>query len=95
MEVFKYTLLETTDGFKLAEYDLKIRGPGDVLGTRQAGLPDFKVADLIADESILLKARTEASLIYERDPYLEKPEHSLIKKKLTSQYKFFYDKPLN
>ena len=88
-------LLETTDGFKLAEYDLKIRGPGDVLGTRQAGLPDFKVADLIADESILLKARTEASLIYECDPHLEKSEHSLIKKGLTSKYKLFYDKPLN
>ena len=51
---------ETNDGFKIAEKDLEIRGPGEVLGTRQAGLPEFRVANLVRDLDILQAARKEA-----------------------------------
>ena len=51
---------ETSDGFKIAEKDLQIRGPGEVLGTRQAGLPEFRVANLVRDLDILQTARKEA-----------------------------------
>ena len=53
-------MAETTDGFRIAEADLEIRGPGEFLGTRQAGLPDFRVANLLRDGSILEQARQEA-----------------------------------
>ena len=51
---------ETNDGFKIAEKDLEIRGPGEVMGTRQAGLPEFRVANLVRDLDILQDARKEA-----------------------------------
>ena len=63
---------ETNDGFKIAEADLEIRGPGDFLGTRQAGLPDFRVADILRDGRILEEARIEAFALLERDPKLER-----------------------
>ena len=63
---------ETNDGFKIAEADLEIRGPGDFLGTRQAGLPDFRVADILRDGRILEEARKEAFALLERDPKLER-----------------------
>ena len=52
-------MCQTTDGFKIAEIDLQIRGPGEFLGTRQSGLPEFKVANLLRDEKILLRAKSE------------------------------------
>ena len=68
-------LLErTSDGFKLAEEDLKLRGPGDYLGTRQSGLPAFRVAE-ITDQDIVSLARREAGRILDADPGLSKPEH--------------------
>ena len=62
---------QTTDGFKIAEIDLKIRGPGEICGTRQHGLTDFHVADLIRDRKILLEARTEAEKLLDLDPELK------------------------
>jgi ATP-dependent DNA helicase RecG len=62
----------TNDGFKIAEADLEIRGPGDFLGTRQAGLPDFRVANILRDGRILEEARKEAFALLERDPKLER-----------------------
>src|SRR5690242_8161461 len=53
---------ETNDGFKIAEKDLEIRGPGEVMGTRQAGLPEFRVANLVRDLEILQAARQEAEV---------------------------------
>ena len=72
-------MLETTDGFRLSEIDLKIRGPGDVLGTRQAGLPEFKLADLVEDAAILKVARKAAFHLIKYDPTLQNPSHIGLK----------------
>src|SRR5436305_1805789 len=61
---------ETTDGFRIAESDLELRGMGDVLGTRQSGMPDFAVAELARDQVILQQAREEAFKVVEEDPEL-------------------------
>ena len=66
---------ETTDGFRLAEADLQMRGPGEFFGTRQSGLPDFRIASLL-DTRLIELARTEAASILEQDPGLSKPEHA-------------------
>jgi ATP-dependent DNA helicase RecG len=60
----------TNDGFKIAEEDLLIRGPGDFLGTRQSGLPEFRSASLLTDLSLLKKARHEATALLAKDPGL-------------------------
>lgn len=73
-------IIETTqDGFKLAEADLVLRGPGEFFGTRQSGLPDLKVAQL-TDVKLLEEARNVAQEIFNRDPELIDPEHQLLKK---------------
>ncbi|HTP84828.1 MAG TPA: ATP-dependent DNA helicase RecG [Alphaproteobacteria bacterium] len=61
---------ETEDGFRIAEEDLRLRGAGELLGTRQSGLPEFKLADLAAHEDLLSVARDDARLVLERDPTL-------------------------
>jgi len=73
---------KTTDGFILAEEDLAIRGPGDFLGTRQSGLPDFRIASIIRDARILNDAKEDAFGLAARDPLLEKPEHAILKETL-------------
>ena len=62
------------DGFKIAEADLRLRGPGEFLGTRQSGMGDFRLANLIRDSEIFTAARKEAQLCLEKDPDLSKPE---------------------
>jgi len=64
-------LVKSSDGFEIAEIDLRLRGPGQVLGTKQSGLPDFALANLVNDEDIPECARKEASRILERDPSLK------------------------
>ena len=66
---------ETTDGFRLADADLQMRGPGEFFGTRQSGLPDFRVASLL-DTRLIELAREEAARLLEDDPELSKPEHA-------------------
>jgi len=68
---------ETHDGFRLAEEDLRLRGPGEFFGTRQSGLPDLKMAQL-SDVELLELARSEAIRLFEVDPQLEKPEHKAL-----------------
>ena len=63
-------LRETDDGFRIAEEDLRLRGAGELLGTRQSGLPEFRLADLVAHTELLATARDDAKLILERDPEL-------------------------
>ncbi len=76
----------TTDGFRIAEADLEIRGPGDFLGTRQAGLPEFRVASILRDGRILEEARREAFTLIERDPELKLPEHSRLKGEMVKRW---------
>jgi ATP-dependent DNA helicase RecG len=72
---------ETQDGFKLAEEDLRMRGPGDFFGTRQSGLPALKVAG-IGDRDLFLEARKEAERLLEKDPSLNRDEHHLLSQKV-------------
>ncbi len=72
---------QTSDGFKLAEADLRLRGPGEFFGTRQSGLPELRVADLTDGELISL-ARREADALWRRDPFLKSTEHSPLRVKV-------------
>jgi len=69
------TMATTNDGFKIAEVDLKLRGPGDMMGTRQSGMLNFKIADLVKDGKILEFARNEAINLLKEDESLEKAEN--------------------
>jgi len=66
---------KTTDGFKIAEEDLALRGPGDFFGVQQSGFPDFRVAHLVRDTPILIEARKEAFRLIQEDPELTDPTH--------------------
>jgi len=78
---------QTNDGFKIAEEDFAIRGPGEFLGTRQSGLPDFRVAHIGRDIKILQEARTAAFKLVAEDPHLNRPEHEALKKVLAERWK--------
>lgn len=80
-------MVETTDGFEIAEADLKLRGPGDFLGTKQSGLPEFKYADIVDDRLLLEQAKADAWKIIKTDPPLEKPEHKELKKEFKPYFK--------
>jgi len=69
------TMVRTNDGFEIAEVDLKLRGPGDIMGTRQSGALDFALADIVRDQALVALAREKAIQILERDPELKFPEH--------------------
>jgi ATP-dependent DNA helicase RecG len=73
---------QTTDGFKIAEFDLEMRGPGEFLGTRQSGLPGFKMANLVRDVGILQEARQAAFEILQKDPQLKKSENANLRQEL-------------
>jgi len=75
-------MVETNDGFRIAEADLEIRGPGEFLGTRQAGLPNFRVASLVRDTGILERAREDAFAYAEETNYLNSPESVDLKNEL-------------
>ena len=75
---------QTTDGFEIAEVDLKLRGPGDLFSTRQHGLPDLKIADLVEDYDLLLRARERVTRLIEQDPGLT--QHPLIKVALEKRF---------
>ena len=74
------TMVETSDGFKIAEVDLKLRGPGNMMGTQQSGVLNLKIADVVKDTSILYKARNAAIEILQDDPNLLKPANIFIHK---------------
>ncbi|MBD3306914.1 ATP-dependent DNA helicase RecG [candidate division KSB3 bacterium] len=79
-------MVETTDGFVIAERDLAIRGPGEFFGTKQSGLPDLHVANLIRDARLLEAAREEAFTIIRTDPSFALPEHAPIKNALEQRW---------
>jgi ATP-dependent DNA helicase RecG len=76
------TMVSTTDGFKIAEVDLHLRGPGDIEGTQQSGILDLKIADIVKDEKLLYYARNVAIEILEKDPRLESPENLPIARRV-------------
>lgn len=76
------TMVRTTDGFEIADVDLKLRGPGDLQGTQQSGILDLKIADLIKDEKVLKYARNLAIDIIEDDPLLEKGKNYNLSRQL-------------
>jgi ATP-dependent DNA helicase RecG len=78
---------KTTDGFKIAEEDLALRGPGEFFGIRQSGLPDFRVAHIIRDTPILIKAREEAFRLIQEDPDLIHASHARLKDILIKRWK--------
>lgn len=80
------TMVDTTDGFKVAETDLKLRGPGDIFGTQQSGFPTLKYADLVFDHEIILKAKMDAFKVIDDDPQLLKEENRIIRKNLLDHY---------
>ena len=80
-------LVGTNDGFAIAEEDLMMRGPGDFFGTRQWGLPELRVANLIRDVGLLEKARTEAFRLLDDDPHLDHPDHAGLKAVLHRRWK--------
>lgn len=73
------TMVETSDGFKIAEVDLKLRGPGNLMGTQQSGILNLKIADIVKDATILKTARNLAMEVLEKDPDLNAPENRFIK----------------
>ncbi len=80
------TMVETNDGFKIAEVDLKLRGPGNIDGTQQSGLLDLKLANIVTDSKILEVARKDAIDILSEDPRLEKPEHAPLNRYMYQKY---------
>jgi RecG-like helicase/REP element-mobilizing transposase RayT len=77
-----HVLEETGDGFQIAEADLRLRGPGDILGTAQSGLPPLKLGDVLAEQDLMRLARNAAFLVFERDPHLEQPAHRPLRQLL-------------
>jgi ATP-dependent DNA helicase RecG len=73
------TMVETTDGFKIAEVDLKLRGPGNLMGTQQSGVLNLKIADVVKDTKILVAARNTAITLLQEDANLSKVENAAIK----------------
>jgi len=76
----------TEDGFEIARADLRLRGPGELVGTRQSGQDLLEVADLYRDEAILLEAREEAFALAAADPRLERPEHAAAAEALRERW---------
>ena len=73
------TMVATNDGFQIAEVDLKLRGPGDIMGTQQSGILNLKIADIVKDNDILKTARYHAIQLLKEDPTLEKTDNLVIR----------------
>lgn len=77
----------SSDGFKIADKDFELRGPGDFLGNRQHGIPQMKIADIFADKEVLFKAKKEAELLLQYDPRLKFPENKELRQEVIDLYK--------
>ena len=76
------TMVNTNNGFQIAETDLKLRGPGDIFGIKQSGFPELRYADIIHDVELIVKAKNVAFEVIQKDPMLEAPANKLINKNL-------------
>lgn len=81
------TMVRTNDGFEIAEVDLRMRGPGDIMGTQQSGIIDLKLADLAKDNQLILLAREAAQQLLQDDPDLTHPKNALVRNELIRQMK--------
>jgi ATP-dependent DNA helicase RecG len=79
-------LCESSDGFRIGEEDLRLRGPGDVLGTLQHGELGLRVADIIKDADLQAQSRADAQEILERDPALSLPDHRALRERFLELY---------
>jgi ATP-dependent DNA helicase RecG len=77
----------TNDGFRIAEADLELRGPGEFFGTRQSGIPEFRAAELLRDTALLEDARREANGMVSRDPELADPAHRPLRALLLARWR--------
>ncbi len=73
------TMVRTNDGFEIAEVDLKLRGPGDLMGTQQSGVLNLQIADIVRDKDILILARQQAVKLLKEDAPMEKPQHATLR----------------
>jgi ATP-dependent DNA helicase RecG len=80
------TIVKYNDGFKIAEVDLKLRGPGDIFGTRQSGFPELRFVDIINDTDIIQEARSSAFKIINDDPHLNSETNSILKRNFLKHY---------
>ena len=78
------TMCATSDGFKIAEVDLEIRGPGDIMGTMQHGFPQFRLLNLVTDGPLISLAREDARMLLSEDPHLRKKEHGALRRRFMS-----------
>jgi ATP-dependent DNA helicase RecG len=76
-------MVETNNGFEIADFDLRLRGPGDIAGTKQSGMLDFKLINIIQDEKIIATSRNIANSILTEDPQLENPKNILLRNYLS------------
>ena len=79
------TMVQTNDGFKIAEVDMQLRGPGEIEGTRQSGAPQFAIANIVTDEAILKEARLTAEALLDEDPSLNEQKNAPLRKYLSEQ----------
>ena len=88
-------MCETSDGFKIADEDLKLRGPGDFFGNRQHGLPDLRIANLIEDASLMIEAQESAKKLLDGDPRLALPEHAALADEIRILFEHVGEQGLN
>ena len=79
-------MTRSNDGFEIAEYDLRLRGPGELFSTRQHGLPDLKIANIVDDYELLVMARKNAFELVLQEPMLARSEHKNIRRALLAKF---------
>ena len=79
-------MVKSNDGFKVAEIDLKLRGPGNIFGTEQSGFPDLKFADLTEDYELIIKTKKIAFELIKKDSQLLLPDNKIVRENLTAHY---------
>ena len=79
-------LTESSDGFRIAEEDLRLRGPGEIFGTKQHGIPELNISDLVRHADVLEKAKAAAQEILQNDPELNKEENQVLKSRVKKMF---------